>query len=163
MASRVTTSFRVREAGIQRLLHTDIGDLADDINTSAYRIARQIVPIGSGTLLAGIRDEGVSFTRSAAVGTLSCTADHVGFVIGGTGGANVIHGRGKRHPIGAALVGRGVPFGQANKRPGRGGRKPSKMFSQKFRGQEPNNFLARAQDLAMVRNGFQAPIRTIFE
>ena len=163
MASRVTTSFRVREAGIQRLLHTDIGDLADDINTSAYRVAKQIVPIGSGALSAGIRNEGVSFTRSAAVGKLSCTAPHVGFVIGGTGGSNAIHGTGKNHPIGAALVKRGVPYGLANRRPGRAGRKPSAMYAKRFRGQESNNFLARALEIAMARQGFPVPIRTMFE
>lgn len=162
MVSRVSTSFSVRESGIQRLLHTDIGDLADDITTDAYRSARRSVPKGSGALFNGIQNEGVSFTRSAAVGTLSCTAPHVGFVIQGTGGASVIHGSGgKNHPIGAAMLQRGVPFGNVNRSPGRVGRRPHTMYAKRFRGQEPNNFLARALERAMERAGFFSTVRTI--
>lgn len=163
MASRVTTSFRVTERGIQRLLHTDIGDLADDINTDAYRSARRGVPKGTGALFNGISNDGVSFTRSAAIGTLSCTAPHVGFVIGGTGGSSVIHGNGRTsYPIGAALVQRGISFGKVNRSPGKVGRRPHLMFSKHFRGQEPNNFLAAALERAMERNGFFAAVRTEF-
>lgn len=162
MATRVTTSFRVRERGIQRLLHTDIGDLADSINTDAYRSARRSVPQGTGALFNGIKNEGVSFTRSAAVGTLSCTAPHVGFVIQGTGGASVIHGSGgKNHPIGAAMIKRGVAFGKVNRKPGKTGRRPHTMYAKRFRGQDPNNFLARALERAMERHGYVGAVRTL--
>jgi hypothetical protein len=162
MVSRVTTSFQVRERGIQRLLHTDIGDFADDVTTAAYRSARQGVPKGSGALFAGIRNDGVTYTRSTAVGTLSCTAPHVGFVIQGTGGSSVIHGNGRTsYPIGAALTQRGIPFGKVNRSPGRTGRRPHLMFSKHFRGQEANNFLARALERAMERQGFFGAVRTI--
>jgi hypothetical protein len=159
----VTTSFRVRERGIQRLLHTDIGDLADDIATDAYRSARRSVPKGTGALFNGISNDGVSFTRSVAVGTLACTAPHVGYVIGGTGGASIKYGNPRtNHPIGAALVRRGIPFGNVNRSPGKVGRKPHLMFAKKFRGQEANNFLARALERAMERNGFFGTVRTEF-
>lgn len=162
MATTVATNFRVSERGIQRLLHTDIGDLADDINTDAYRSARRSVPKGSGELFNGIRNEGVSFTRSAAIGTLSCTAPHVGYVIFGTGGPSVKHGDGvTNYPIGAAMVRRGVPFGNVNRSPGKSGRRPHLAYAKRFRGQEPNNFLARALQRAMTRNGFFATVRTL--
>lgn len=162
MATRVSTSFRVTERGIQQLLHTDIGDLADSINTDAYRSARRSVPQGTNALFNGIRNDGVHFTRSAAIGTISCTAPHVGYVIGGTGGASAVYGNtGKNYPIGAALVQRGIPFGKVNRSPGRSGRRPHKMFSKKFRGQEPNNFLARALNRAMERHGYFSAVRTL--
>jgi hypothetical protein len=151
----------VRERGIQRLLHTDIGDLADDITNDAYRSARRSVPQGRGTLFNGISNDGVDFTRSTAIGTISCTAPHVGFVIQGTGGSSAIYGNGRtNHPIGAALVQRGVPFGNVNRSPGRVGRRPHLMFAKRFRGQEANNFLARALERAMERNGFFGTVRT---
>jgi hypothetical protein len=163
MVSRVTTSFRVRERGIQRLLHTDIGELADDINKDAYRSARRSVPQGTNALFNGIRNEGVSYTRSTAIGTLSCTAPHVGYVIQGTGGSSTIHGNGRtNYPIGAALMKRGIAFGKVNRSPGNTGRRPHKLYSKRFRGQEPNNFLARALDRAMERNGFFGVVRTLY-
>lgn len=163
MVSRVTTSFQVRERGIQRLLHTDIGDLADDITNDAYRSARRSVPQGTNTLFNGIINEGVSFTRSAAIGTISCTAPHVGYVIAGTGGASTVHGNGRtNHPIGAALIRRGVPFGKVNRSPGNTGRRPHLMYAKRFRGQDPNNFLARALDRAMARHGFIGTVRTLY-
>jgi hypothetical protein len=36
------------------------------------------------------------------------------------------------------------------------------MFAKKFRGQEANNFLARALERAMERNGFFGTVRTEF-
>jgi hypothetical protein len=164
MVSRVTTSFRVRERGIQQLLHTDIGDLADDITTDAFRSARRSVPKGTGGLFNGIRNDGVSFTKSTAIGTLSCTAPYVGAVIGGTGGASRVYGNGRtNYKIGAALMERGIPFGNVNRSPGKVGRRPHSMYAKRFRGQEPNNFLARALERAMARAGFFAAVRTEFE
>lgn len=162
MATRVSSNFRVSERGIQRLLHTDIGDFADDVNTDAYRSARRGVPKGSGALFNGISNDGVSFTRSSAIGTISCTAPHVGYVIFGTGGASVKHGDGvTNHPIGAAMVRRGVPFGNVNRSPGKVGRQPHLAYAKRFRGQEPNNFLAKALERAMQRRGFFATVRTL--
>lgn len=164
MATRATTSFRVNERGIQSLLHGDIGDFVDDVNEDAYRSARRSVPVGTGELLASIKNEGVTFTRLGATGSISATAPYVGAVIGGTGGASRIYGGGgKNHPIGAAMIRRNVPFGQVNRRPGKSGRRPHLMFARKFRGQEANNFLARALERAMVRHGIPGATRTIIE
>lgn len=164
MPTRVTTEFRVNERGIQRLLTTDIKDFVDELSRDSYRAARQIVPIGSGRLAAGIRQEAAR--RSGVyemTGAISATAPYVGHVIYGTGGESAIHGagRGRVYPIGAAMVRRGVPFGNVNKRPGQVGRQPHRKFSNKFRGQDPNNFLARAVDLAAARHGIVVDSSTI--
>lgn len=164
MATTVRSSFRLSERGIQRLLRGDIGDFAEDISRTAYVRARRRVPQGSGALFRGIRDEGVEYDRSGVTGTVSCTAPHVGYVIYGTGGASAIHGsgRGENYPIGAAMVQRGVPFGNVNRSPGRVGRRPHRMFSNQFRGQDPNNFLAEALQVALNRQGIFARVRTDF-
>jgi hypothetical protein len=163
MVSRVRTSFRVRERGIQRLLHTDIGDLADSINTDAYRSARRGVPQGTNELFNGIRNDGVRYTRSTAIGTISCTAPHVGYVIGGTGGASTVYGNGRtNYLIGAALMKRGIAFGRVNRSPGNVGRRPHTLYAKRFRGQSPNNFLAKALNRAMERHGFFGTVRTEF-
>jgi len=76
-------------------------------------------------------------------------------VIRGTGGHGVQYGGdGKNYPIGFALMGDGVPFGQVNRRPGKSAPGVPTMFAKNFRGQAPNDFMQEGLRAAMRKVGY---------
>lgn len=135
----------VRDGGL-------VGDYMEDVAEDATRKARSRAPISSGELSRGI-DWELTARRDRVTITVGTTGvDHASYYLLGHAG---IPG-GKKRPIGAALVGRGVPFGNVNRRPGRRyPGTPAMYTSGAIRGFAGNNVIAQALDEELARRGLR--------
>jgi hypothetical protein len=152
----VNVRIRLNNAKIRALTQQggDVYDWAEDVAAPVLlRAVKARTPIGSGHMHRnmGIRDvQGGGREVTIQIGTKG--VPYANRVIRGTGGRAAQYGRdGKNYPIGASMVGRGVPFGNVNRRPGKrvSWARPA-MFAKGFSGQAPNNFMREG-----LRAGFR--------
>lgn len=123
--------------------------VADEVGPLAVKNIKVRTPIRTGTLHKAIKVLDVipgpreTVLRVGARGVINKDGQPYAMkVIRGTGGRGARYGgRGKNHPIGAALIKDGVPFGRVNRRPGRSAPGRPLMFAKSFTGQEPNSFM----------------------
>jgi len=128
----------------------DVYDYVEDrVGPAVLREIKNRTPIRSGNLnrkmqvldvIPGPRETTVRVGARGVVDNKGKPYIHK--VIRGTGGHGVqFGGDGKNYPIGFALMGDGVPFGQVNRRPGKSAPGVPTLFAKNFRGQAPNDFM----------------------
>jgi hypothetical protein len=174
---RTTTRVRVIERNLRGIMLPggDVYDFFDDIGDQIARSAAVRAPAVSGTLARSIRNKGTEsngVTLTVEVGPTGAALEYAHYVIQGTSARGNV---GKK-PIGQALAQRGVPNGgpwfpgrpQASRPSGRVNRRPGNFNSNPpnvwftsgsvIRGQEENNFIARAAQDVLARNGIVGTI-----
>lgn len=134
----------------------------EEVGPTILREIKVRAPIRSGNLnrrlkvlevIPGARE---TVVRVGARGVLDNQGKpYIHKVIRGTGGHGAKYGgSGKNHPIGAALVADGVPFGNVNRRPGkRVSWAAPAMYARTFRGQDPNSFMQDGMRAGMRKLG----------
>lgn len=161
--ARTTVTVRLNRARIRAMTLPggDIYDTVEDqIAPAILRDVKQRTPIGSGNMHRAMRILDVSGGPREVVAKIGVDDPivnrYIHRVIRGTGGASARwqSTSGRPMPVGAALVRRGVPFGNVSRRPPKKGRLPHRMFAATVRGQEPNNFMQRGMRAALTRLGF---------
>jgi hypothetical protein len=161
MAARI----RLNNAQIRALtMGGDVYDYVEDtVGPAVLREIKARTPIRSGNMhrkmqildvVPGPRETTV---RVGARGIVDSKGKpYIHKVIRGTGGHGVqFGGDGKNYPIGFALMGDGVPFGQVNRRPGKSAPGVPTLFAKNFRGQAPNNFMQEGLRAAMRKLGLR--------
>lgn len=135
----------VRDGGL-------VGDYMEDVAEDATRKARSRAPISSGELSRGIDWEMTSARDRCTISVGTSGVPHASHYLLGHAGVP----GGKKRPVGAALVARGVPFGNVNRRPGRRyPGQPSMFTSGPIRGFAGNNIVAQAVDEELARRGLR--------
>jgi hypothetical protein len=153
-----TVRVRLNNAKIRSLTSPggDVYDWAEDVAAPVLlKHIKRRTPIGSGNMhrkmfILDVQGGG----RETVVDIGTKGVPYATRVVRGTGGRSAQYGRdGKNYPIGHSMVGRGIPFGNVNRRPGKrvSWAKPA-MFAKGFSGQEPNNFM---------RDGLRAGFREL--
>lgn len=180
MPIRTTTRVRVIERNLRGIMLPggDVYDFFDDIGDQIARSASLAAPAVSGTLARSIRNKGTEsngVTLTVDVGPTGEALRYAHYVIQGTGP----QGNSDKKPIGQALSQRGVPnggpwfpgrpqasppTGRVNRRPGSYNTNPPNVWFTSgniIRGQEANNFIARAAQRVLARNGIVGTISLV--
>jgi hypothetical protein len=177
---RTTTRVRIIERNLRGIMLPggDVYDFFDDIGDQIARAAAISAPAVSGTLARSIRNKGTEsngVTLTVDVGPTGTALEYAHYVIGKTNPRGNVGTK----PIGQALAQRGVPnggpwfpgrpqasapSGRVNQRPGNFNKNPPNVWftsGDSIRGTEENDFIGRAAERVLARNGIPATISRV--